>query len=87
MSPEQVPAEEAILTLLRSRDPGKTICPSEAARMIAGAEDFRPHMAPVRDAARGLVAERRLEATQGGRVVDLDSARGPIRLRLPPVVS
>ena len=87
MSQEQSSAEEAILTLLDSRDPGRTICPSEAARVIAGPEDFRPHMASVRDAARGLVAGGRLEVTQGGRVVDLDSVRGPIRLRLPPETS
>ena len=72
-----------ILDLLRSREHGKTICPSEAARQIAGPDDFRPLMGPVRDAARGLVAKGRLEVTQRGRVVDLDSARGPIRLRLP----
>ena len=75
-------AEEAILSLLADREEGKTICPSEAARKIAGPEDFRPHMDPVRDAARRLVAEGRLEVTQGGEAVDLDSARGPIRLRL-----
>ena len=84
MSPDpHADPEEAILSLLADREPGKTICPSEAARKIAGPEDFRPHMHPVRDAARRLVAERRLEVTQGGKVVDLDSARGPIRLRLP----
>lgn len=30
-----------------------------------------------------MVADGRLEVTQGGRVVDPDSARGAIRLRLP----
>ena len=77
-------AEEAILSLLHDRDPGKTICPSEAARVIAGEDDFRPHMAEVREAAGRLVARGRLEVTQGGSVVDLETARGPIRLRLPP---
>jgi hypothetical protein len=78
--------ERAILDLLAQRDPGKTICPSEAARALAGdaKEDFRPLMDPVRRVARDLVAREALEVTQKGRVVDIDTARGPIRLRLPP---
>jgi len=40
-------------------------------------------MGPVRDAARELVARGELEVTQRGEVVDLDRARGPIRLRRP----
>jgi hypothetical protein len=38
-------------------------------------------MDAVRDAARELVAEGEIEVTQRGEVVDLDAARGPIRLR------
>ena len=45
-------AREAILELLGARGPQKTICPSEAARALAGDEDFRPYMEPVREAAR-----------------------------------
>lgn len=76
-------AEQAIRSLLADRDEGKTICPSEAARAIGGDEGFRALMNVVRDAAREMVARDELEVTQGGDVVDLDSARGPIRLRLP----
>lgn len=79
-SPGEV--ERVVLGLLAQRAPGRTICPSEAARALAG-EDFRPLMPAVRDAARGLVARGALEVTQRGQVVDLDAARGPIRLRLP----
>jgi hypothetical protein len=71
----------AILGLLAQRDPGKTICPSDAARAVAG-DRFRPLMQPTRDVAAELVAEGRIEVTQKGEVVDLASARGPIRLRL-----
>ena len=70
----------AILELLGQRDPGKTICPSEAARVVGGTE-YRERMDAVRDAARDLVAEGEIEVTQRGEVVDLDEARGPIRLR------
>jgi hypothetical protein len=38
-------------------------------------------MDAVRDAARELVAEGEIEVTQRGEVVDLDAARGPVRLR------
>ena len=73
--------ERTILDLLAQRDPGKTICPSDAARAL-DAEDFRPLMAPVRAVVRDLVARGELEVTQSGRVVDIDTARGAIRLRL-----
>ncbi len=74
-------AERAILDLLAQRDPGTTICPSEAARALAGDAGFRELMPLVRDAARGLVADGRIEVTQKGEPVDIDAARGPIRLR------
>ena len=81
MSDRRSEAERAILDLLAQRDPGKTICPSDAARAMGGDDGFRPLMPVVRDAARTLVAEGRIEVTQRGEPVDLDSARGAIRLR------
>lgn len=75
-------AERAIVDLLARRDPGKTICPSDAARALGGDDGFRPLMPLVRDAARALVARGELDVTQSGEVVDLDTARGAIRLRL-----
>ena len=70
--------EQAILDLLDSR-PG-TICPSEAARSVAP-EGWRDLMEPARQAARRLVARDMVEMTQGGRVVDPSTAKGPIRIR------
>jgi hypothetical protein len=70
-----------ILKLLSEREPGKTICPSDAARALDD-QGFRKLMPVVRDEARKLVAEGRIEVTQGGKRVDLDEARGAIRLRL-----
>jgi uncharacterized protein DUF3253 len=69
-----------IIQLLGRRGPGKTICPSDAARALAGA-NFRPLMDAARAAAAELVAEGRIEVTQHGEVVDIAQARGPIRLR------
>lgn len=74
-------ARRTILDLLAARDPGKTICPSDAARVLGGDDGFRPLMPLVRDAARELVADGAIVVTQRGAVVDLDAARGPIRLR------
>ena len=71
----------AILELLQRRDPGKTICPSDAARAVAG-DRFRPLMQTTRKAAARLVDEGRIEVTQRGEPVDPRAARGPIRLRL-----
>ncbi len=77
--------EAQILQLLRERGAGKTICPSEAARAVAGSdarEAWEPLMEPARAAARRLVAQERIVITQGGQVVDASTAKGPIRLRL-----
>lgn len=72
--------EQAIVELLAGRPAKATICPSEAAQRVGG-EDWRPLMEPARRAARRLVAAGTLEITQGGRVVDPSTARGPIRVR------
>jgi hypothetical protein len=72
--------DAAILTLLDARARGATICPSEAARLVAP-DDWRPLMERAREAARRLVSRGEVEITQGGRVVEPSSARGPIRVR------
>jgi len=81
-APDLHDAERTILDLLARRDPGKTICPSDAARALGGDEGFRPLMPLVREAAGALVSAGRLEVTQRGEPVDLATARGAIRLRL-----
>jgi hypothetical protein len=84
MAHSEAEAAEAIIRLLEGRDAGKTICPSDAARDLGGDDGFRKLMPVVRAAARDLVAAGRIDVTQRGEVVDLDSARGAIRLRLRP---
>ena len=81
MGATRTQARTTILDLLAQRDEGKTICPSEAARALGGDDGFRALMPLVRDAARDLVADGEIEVTQKGEVVDLDAAKGPIRLR------
>jgi hypothetical protein len=74
---------QGILDLLARRDAGRTICPSDAARALAGDGGFRPLMEPVRATARTMAAQGELEWTQSGEIVDPATARGAVRLRLP----
>lgn len=76
--------EHAIAELLAARPRDASICPSEAARRVAGDDgDWRALMEPARAAARRLVERGDLEITQRGHRVDPSTARGPIRLRRP----
>ncbi|MET0161614.1 MAG: DUF3253 domain-containing protein [Microbacteriaceae bacterium] len=70
----------AIRELLAQRAAQATICPSEAARRVGG-DEWRDLMEPARQAAGRLVDAGEVEITQGGEVVDLGTARGPIRIR------
>jgi Protein of unknown function (DUF3253) len=72
--------ESAILELLSRRGPGKTICPSEAARLVDSG-GWEQLMEGARDAARRLVAQGAIVITQRGKVVDPVRAKGAIRLR------
>ena len=72
--------EQAIVELLNARARDASICPSEAAQRVGG-EDWQRLMEPARMAARRLVAQEKVQITQGGRVVDPSRAKGPIRIR------
>lgn len=81
MHDESVIARE-ILSLLKKRGDGKSICPSEVARTLAGESDWRSLMEPVRAVARRLARQGAVVITQRGEPVDPDEFKGPIRLRL-----
>jgi len=72
--------ERTIGELLERRHPGATICPSEAARVV-DPDGWRDLMPAARAAAGRLAAAGEVEVTQGGAVVDVASARGPVRVR------
>ena len=72
--------ESAIIKLLSRRAAGKTICPSEAARMVDPTR-WEELMDRSRAAAQRLVAQGAIVITQQGKVVDPSTAKGPIRLR------
>ena len=68
--------ERAVLGLLDHRGRGKSICPSDAARLVHDGDDegWRDLMEPARRAARRLVAAGEVEITQRGKVVDVGGA-------------
>lgn len=80
LKPADTALETAILELLAARARDASICPSEAAQQVGG-ENWRTLMEPARMAARRLVAQGRVQITQGEQVVDPSRAKGPIRIR------
>jgi hypothetical protein len=76
--PEEL--ERVILELLSQRSAHGSICPSDAAR-AARPRDWRVLMNEVRSAAGRLAVRGEVDITQGGRVVDIAVARGPVRIR------
>lgn len=74
-------AEQAILTVLRQRGSTKSICPSEAARIIAP-EDWRAKMHAVREAGKVLSDQGQIDVLRKGKPVDPHSVKGVIRYRL-----
>lgn len=77
--------EATILRLCAERGAGKSICPSEVARAVAGPDEtvWRLLMHPVREAAFRLAREGRLQVLRKGRPIAPEQARGVIRLALP----
>ncbi|HET6392142.1 MAG TPA: DUF3253 domain-containing protein [Blastococcus sp.] len=74
--------QRTIGELLDQRRPDASICPSEAARAV-DPEGWRELMPAARDAAGRLAAAGEVQVTQGGAVVDVATARGPVRVRRP----
>jgi hypothetical protein len=79
------PAEQAILDLVTERGPDKSICPTDAARRLAGnpADDsWRGKLSPVRLAAQRLAKAGKIDLLRKGKKIAPEDARGVIRLRL-----
>ena len=74
--------ERTIGALLHQRRPEASICPSEAARAV-DPDGWRDLMPAARAAAGRLAAAGEVEVTQGGAVVDVATAQGPVRIRRP----
>ncbi|TQN41009.1 uncharacterized protein DUF3253 [Blastococcus colisei] len=74
--------QQMIEGLLDQRRPDASICPSEAARAV-DPDGWRDLMPAARAAAGRLAAAGEVEVTQGGAVVDVTVAQGPVRVRRP----
>jgi Protein of unknown function (DUF3253) len=74
--------EQVIDRLLDARRPDASICPSDAARAL-DSDGWRELMPAARAAAGRMAADGTVEVTQGGVVVDVATARGPVRIRRP----
>lgn len=72
---------ECLITLVEQRGPYKSICPSEVARTLGG-EDWRNLMPIIRDIGAELATSGLIEVLQKGKVVNPQTAKGPIRYRL-----
>lgn len=73
----------AMRALLRHRAPTSTICPSDAARIVAG-DRFRSVMDEARRVAGRLREAGVVRTTQRGEDVDPLEARGPLRIGRGP---
>jgi len=74
--------KSSILTLLRHRDIGKSICPSEAARIVGSPDAWRDLMPFAREIAVKLANEKVLNITRGEQILDPNQlGKGHIRLR------
>ena len=72
-------AEAAIRALLAERAPGATICPSEAARRLAGPQgDWRAEMAAVHAAVDIMIAQGTIALSWRGE--PKQKRRGPSRI-------
>ncbi len=77
--------EKVIMDILQLGKTVTNICPSQAAKKLAGEDDergWRNLMEPTRRAARRLAHQGKICITQGGKVVDPSRFKGPIRLKL-----
>lgn len=79
------PAEQAILDSLRALEAGKSICPTAAARHLAGNppdDSWRRSLAPVKLAAQRLARAGQIEILRKGKPIDPSHLHGVLRLRL-----
>ncbi|MBA1146916.1 DUF3253 domain-containing protein [Ectothiorhodospiraceae bacterium WFHF3C12] len=78
---ERQQLEDAMLELLAHRGPGRTICPSEAARACSPS-GWRELMPTAREATWSLANRGLVSVLRRGKPARRKTARGPIRIAL-----
>jgi hypothetical protein len=76
--------DAALFALLRSRDIGKSICPSDVARIVGGRQ-WRAILPIVRDRAVKMSERGELEILRRKRVVKTNPTQGVLRYRLTSI--
>lgn len=76
---------QAIASAVLERGAGKTVCPSEIARSLAGKDEkvWRLMMNPIRAEAVSMAKAGDVRILRKGRSVDPDDFKGIYRLALP----
>jgi hypothetical protein len=85
IDPTDPDAAEAILTLCRARGPTKSICPTEAARLLSGHPQdlsWRAALPRVKRAAARLAQAGMIDIVRKGKAIAPTDAHGVVRLRL-----
>lgn len=82
--PSDATISDAILALATTRGGGKTICPSEVARHVAGPDDtaWRLLMPTIRRLAVHLARQGRIDIKKGGKVVNPENVAGIYRIAI-----
>jgi hypothetical protein len=82
------PLEALILDQCTAAGPGKSVSPDQVARAAGGNPNetpaWRPLLRSVRAAAAALQDRGAIQVLRKGKPVDIRSAKGVIRLMLPP---
>jgi hypothetical protein len=73
--------DAALRALLRSRERGRSICPSDVARIVGGTK-WRTLLPVVRDRAVKMAEGGELEVLRRGRIVKTSATEGVLRYRL-----
>ena len=83
--PDASVIEAALMRLIAAHGPGKTVDPTEAARLIGGdhPDQWGPLMQPIRRVAVALAEQGRLVILRKGKPVDPRDFKGVYRLTAP----
>lgn len=79
-SDDEIRGEILRLLILQGRN--SSICPTDVARGLFG--HWREKMPIVRDVIAQMVVDGQIEVIQRGKIVDIETIQGPVRLQLPP---
>lgn len=74
--------DAALRALLESRQPGRSVCPSDIARIVGGT-GWRPLLPLVRQRAVAMAERGELEVLRRGQVVTENAIAGVLRYRFP----